>query len=89
MSSIFVYPDGFIATDYSHPDFVPIFIDEFDVNMTAKAEHICGGSTDQYKACIYDYLVMGDEEFAIETQLTNTQNEEDRNVLGRSIKKTN
>lgn len=88
MSSIFAYPDGLTATDYSHPDFVPIFIDAFDVNMTQKAEHICGGSSDQYKACIYDYLVTGDEEFATETKLTNTQNEEDRTSLGLYIDNT-
>jgi hypothetical protein len=65
-----------------------MFVDEFDINMTQKAEQICGGSSDQYKACIYDYLVTGDEEFAIETQLTNTQNEEDRNILGMNIDNT-
>jgi hypothetical protein len=42
-------------------DFVPIFIDEFNQTFINKSYEVCGGSSDQYKACIFDYLVVSPE----------------------------
>jgi hypothetical protein len=55
-TSLFEYTDGKQWSDYSHQDFVPIFIDEFNQTMINKSYEVCGGSSDQYKACIFDYL---------------------------------
>ncbi|VDI38553.1 Hypothetical predicted protein [Mytilus galloprovincialis] len=74
-SSIFDYTDGKSWADYSHRDFVPIFIDEFDNSTLQLAYTVCGGKSDQYKACIFDYLATGDQSFAADTQTTNAEAE--------------
>jgi hypothetical protein len=38
-----------------------------------KSYEVCGGSSDQYKACIFDYLATGDTSFAADTQSSNTE----------------
>ncbi|VDI73637.1 Hypothetical predicted protein [Mytilus galloprovincialis] len=74
-NTIFDYTDGKSWADYSHQDFVPLFIDEFDNSTLQSAYSVCGGSTDQYKACIFDYLATGDQSFADDTQSTNVEAE--------------
>ncbi|XP_071150206.1 uncharacterized protein [Mytilus edulis] len=74
-SSIFDYTDGKSWADYSHQDFVPIFIDEFDNSTLQLAYTVCGGVSDQFKACIFDYLATGDQSFAADTQITNAEAE--------------
>ncbi|CAG2236072.1 unnamed protein product [Mytilus edulis] len=74
-NTIFDYTDGKSWVDYSHQDFVPLFIDEFDNSTLQSAYSVCGGSTDQYKACIFDYLATGDQSFADDTQSTNVEAE--------------
>ncbi|XP_071153468.1 uncharacterized protein [Mytilus edulis] len=74
-TTIFDYTDGKSWVDYSHQDFVPLFIDEFDNSTLQSAYSVCGGSTDQYKACIFDYLATGDQSFADDTQSTNVEAE--------------
>ncbi|VDI38554.1 Hypothetical predicted protein [Mytilus galloprovincialis] len=74
-NSIFDYTDGKSWADYSHQDFVPIFIDEFDNSTLQLAYTVCGGKSDQYKACIFDYLATGDQSFADDTQISNAEAE--------------
>ncbi|CAC5394799.1 unnamed protein product [Mytilus coruscus] len=74
-NSIFAYTDGKSWADYSHQDFVPWFIDEFKNTTLQSAYTICGGSSDQYKACIFDFLATGDQSFADDTQSINEEAE--------------
>ncbi|XP_076088995.1 mucin-like protein [Mytilus galloprovincialis] len=80
-NSIFYYTDGKSWADYSHQDFVPIFIDEFDNSTLQLAYTVCGGKSDQYKACIFDYLATGDQSFADDTQITNAEAESETTQL--------
>ncbi|XP_063411483.1 uncharacterized protein LOC134694404 [Mytilus trossulus] len=80
-NSIFYYTDGKSWADYSHQDFVPIFIDEFDNSTLQLAYSVCGGKSDQYKACIFDYLATGDQSFADDTQITNAEAESESTQL--------
>ncbi|CAG2253241.1 unnamed protein product [Mytilus edulis] len=80
-NSIFDYTDGKSWADYSHQDFVPIFIDEFDNSTLQLAYTVCGGKSDQYKACIFDYLATGDQSFADDTQITNAEAESETTQL--------
>ncbi|VDI67896.1 Hypothetical predicted protein [Mytilus galloprovincialis] len=80
-NSIFYYTDGKSWADYSHQDFVPIFIDEFDNSTLQLAYTVCGGKSDQYKACIFDYLATGDQSFADDTLITNAEAESETTQL--------
>lgn len=59
-NSLFNYTDGKTYADYTHPDFVPIFIDEFPTDEVDKAKEICGGQHAS-TACIFDFLLTKDE----------------------------
>ena len=84
-TSLFEYTDGKQWSDYSHQDFVPIFIDEFNQTMINKSYEVCGGSSDQYKACIFDYLATGDTSFAADTQSSNTEAESETSQIRKDI----
>ena len=80
---MFTYDDGKSWSDYSHPDFVPLFIDEFNQTTLDQAYSVCGGRSDQYKACIFDYLATGDQSFAEDTQSTNTEADAETEQLSK------
>jgi hypothetical protein len=62
-----------------------LFIDEFNQTFINKSYEVCGGSSDQYKACIFDYLATGDTSFAADTQSTNKEAESETSKLGKEI----
>ena len=49
--------------NYSHPDFVPIYLDEQPASTRQAAETVCGGATNL--ACLYDYVATGSQSFAL------------------------
>lgn len=62
-NSIFKYPDGKSWKDYSHPEFIPIFVDEYPKEERDKAKAECGGER-ATQTCIFDYLATGSREVA-------------------------
>ena len=53
--------------------------------MINKSYEVCGGSSDQYKACIFDYLATGDSSFAADTQSSNTEAESETSQIRKEI----
>lgn len=80
--SIFYYPDGKTAANYSHPDFKPIFLSTIDwYNETYKQQVYseCKNVTE----CIYDYAVTGSKDFAVKGTLAVAEaNEELETEIG-------
>ena len=68
--SLFSYPDGLSAADFSFPDHMPVFLDELDSSTLSEAREICG----QDLQCIYDYSQTGNRELAMITMETNQEN---------------
>ena len=52
-------------SDYAHPEFTPLFLDEMTAAQRQAGQNVCGAGD---KACIYDYVVSGSESFALRTK---------------------
>ncbi|KAK6969982.1 fibrillin-3, partial [Biomphalaria glabrata] len=63
-NTIFTYPLGETALDYQFPEFQPLFEEDIDQNKRSEAESKCGDN----HACIYDYVLTGNEQFALNTK---------------------
>jgi len=68
--SIFKYDDGLSHADFSHQQFVPIYLDEIDPAQRQEARSLCGDNTQ----CVYDFVVTGNRDVANQT-LQTTQEE--------------
>lgn len=64
--SIFWYDDGLSQVTFSFPDFEPTFIDEANPDLVHEAEGICGTNAQ----CVFDYIVTGNRDLAVETATT-------------------
>ncbi|KAH9524469.1 hypothetical protein Btru_054660 [Bulinus truncatus] len=64
-NSVFKYHAGESAESYQHFDFEPMYREDADPLLMAKAVDICGEIND---ACIFDYLVTQDKHFAVATK---------------------
>lgn len=62
-TSLFHYDIGYSHRDFSHPDFVPFFIDEFSEEKRNASIDACGGASAS-QACIFDFLATGDKALA-------------------------
>lgn len=62
-TSLFHYDIGYSHRDFSHPDFVPFFIDEFSEEIRNASIDACGGASAS-QACIFDFLATGDKALA-------------------------
>ncbi|XP_061188967.1 mucin-like protein [Saccostrea echinata] len=62
-TSLFHYDTGLTHDEYSHPEFVPFFIDEFPEDKRNKSIEVCGGAK-ATQACIFDFLATGDQSLA-------------------------
>lgn len=51
-------------SDYFHPEFVPIFLDEQTETVRKASMDLCGNNL----ACIYDYIAKSSEKFALESK---------------------
>ena len=54
-------------SDFAHPDFTPVFLDETPKELQSAGERMCGGND---SACVYDYVVSGSRSFALMTKDT-------------------
>ncbi|XP_055997755.1 uncharacterized protein LOC125645868 isoform X2 [Ostrea edulis] len=57
-SSIFHYGTGLTFTNFSHPGFEPVFLDEVEEDILNGAKEKCGPNPSQ--SCIFDFLATGD-----------------------------
>lgn len=62
-TSLFHYDTGYTHGYFSHPDFVPFFIDEFTEEERNASIVACGGASAS-QACIFDFLATGDKALA-------------------------
>ncbi|KAH9505774.1 hypothetical protein Btru_055751, partial [Bulinus truncatus] len=69
-NTVFTYGIKESAATYSHPDFIPTFIEEASNESVAAAIAKCGSGND---ACIFDYLATKNEDFARNTNNTNLE----------------
>ncbi|XP_048727710.2 uncharacterized protein LOC125645867 [Ostrea edulis] len=75
-TSIFHYGSGLSHRDYSHPEFVPFFVDEYPEDQRNASREACGGDSAS-QACIFDYLATGDKALALSSGNTDTSNKQD------------
>lgn len=54
-NTVMRYPPRKGPSDYCHPEFVPIFLDEQPSDVLKAAKDLCGEAV----ACIYDYVATG------------------------------
>nr|KAG5693347.1 hypothetical protein BaRGS_017640 [Batillaria attramentaria] len=66
--------------NYTHPDFMPIFLDEQPADVRKGAEAVCGPSN---FPCIYDYFATGSSAFALDSKQVKDKADE-TNVLIRN-----
>ncbi|XP_067686050.1 fibrillin-2-like [Haliotis asinina] len=67
--SLFIYPPRKNASDFYHPDFVPLFYDEASEEDRTASIAACGGD-DKNLPCIFDFLATGDQDVADSTRQT-------------------
>ena len=65
--SVMRYGDREGPANYSHPDFVPLFLDEQPEEVRQEAEELCG---DGDLACVFDFIATRSAAFANATRLT-------------------
>ena len=65
---------------YSHPDFVPIYLDEQPTEVRSRAESVCGDNL----ACIYDYVATGSEAFALDSKSVNEMADQTNKLTSES-----
>ncbi|BFZ22776.1 hypothetical protein BsWGS_25813 [Bradybaena similaris] len=85
-NSVFNYDQGESTTNYSHPEFVPMFFDEANETQVKEAEIVCRVKDD---ACIYDYLVTRDDRFAQNTKEVKAQQEINTQSLDNKLPTAN
>ena len=76
--SLFAYPDGLSAANFSFPDHEPVFLDELSNATLTEARSVCGSDSQ----CIYDFSQTGSEELAMVTTTTNQENEIEQMITG-------
>ena len=61
--SLFTYPEGLSAENFSHPDHTPDFLDEVLANVDPQTRELCKGNAE----CIFDVFQTGNEEIEMAT----------------------
>ncbi|KAK0067556.1 fibrillin-3, partial [Biomphalaria pfeifferi] len=64
-NTIFTYPLGETALDYQFSEFQPLFKEDIDSVTLKEAQSKCGDND----ACIYDYVLTGNEQLALNTKM--------------------
>ena len=80
--SLFTYPDGLTAANFSFPGYMPAFLDELDNNTLSSARELCGSDSQ----CIYDFSQTGNMELAMATLETNRENRMEQTIASTFIK---
>ena len=62
--SLFVYQAGTGASDFAHPEHIPVFTNE--MNISADTMTICGGNA----ACMFDATATNDTSVGLNTMMT-------------------
>ena len=68
--SLFTYLEGLYASNFSHPEHMPIFLDEAIANAPQDIVDICGSNQE----CIFDSIQTGDTSIGLTTADTNSRN---------------
>ena len=68
--SLFTYPDGLSATNFSHPEHIPNFLDEVVSSATDEIRSACNDNPQ----CIFDATETGDLAVGMATLQTSTSN---------------
>lgn len=79
-NSVFTYPIGESAANYSYPNYVPYFLEDFNATLRQSAISLCGEGNDP---CIFDYLITSDPSFAQNTKTFNEEGDQTRRILGK------
>lgn len=74
--SLFTYPDGLTAANFSVPDHVPQFLDEINSTVREQAENVCGANLQ----CIFDFAQTGNEALAQNTKTIDEENENNEQI---------
>ena len=77
--SLFTYPTGLTAANYSFPNHMPDFVDEVTARASSDVQEQCGGNT----RCIFDATQTGNLEIGINTMVTDEINEEDQMIASQ------
>ena len=76
--SLFTYPEGLTAANFTYPDHMPVFMDELSESTIAEARGVCGNNTQ----CIYDLTQTGNVELAMTTLAVNEENLKEETLAG-------
>ena len=68
-----------VTTSESEEEFIPIFFDQ--LNFTDHQTMLCEGDNQ----CLFDFAVTGEEEFAMETLVSEKKSQETRDAISKSI----
>ena len=75
-TSLFTYPEGLSALNFSFPDHSPRFLSEVLENATSDTRALCGNNVE----CIFDTIETGSMAIGLETLQTNQNNNNDQMV---------
>ena len=73
--SLFTYPEGKTASDFAHPEHMPVFLDE----VVAAADQDIISACDGDRECIFDTCQTGDLSIGLDTKATDEQIIDDQN----------
>ena len=68
--SLFTYLNGYSAANYSHPSYIPAFLEDVLANASNAIKMACSNDS----SCIFDYSQTGSMAIGLGTLATNTQN---------------
>ena len=77
--SLFTYPAGLTAANFSFPAHMPAFLDELDNTTLSRARDLCGSDSQ----CIYDFSQTGNMELAMATMVTNRDNRMEQTIASK------
>ena len=79
--SLFTYPPGSSAADFSVPDHEPDFVDEVVANATQEVLDLCGTNV----RCIFDATQTGDVNVGLDTMQQDSFNMETQEVTSKPV----
>ncbi|XP_076459739.1 uncharacterized protein LOC143292928 [Babylonia areolata] len=81
-NTVLHYRDREGPANFSHPDFVPIFLDEMPESSLQAAKDYCGAGS---KACIYDYFATGSAAIASDSEAIEVIAEETERLIKNTV----
>ena len=74
--SLFTYPEGLTASNFSYPQHEPVFLDEVIHLASEEILQLCGDNAE----CIFDAIQTGNTDVALDTLQTDTTNSNDQMI---------